>query len=250
MRLVASLLQHAQRRRATRKTQRFRVAEDEDLLLALRQADDRHRPEPDGVESRMRRVELSFASVDQHQVGQRLLFLAAPREVPADDFMHRCEIIDTLDGLDLEFAILGAVRSPVLKPNTRRDGVSTLRVRDVETHERSGNFLEAEVAMQLGDRISGALLRLVSGETKLLEKVPRVLRREINELAARAPLRHVNCRSLERRFDQLAIFGLEGDEQLAGAVFERQVASRQVRLKDGWIRFLLEIPEGVILAGH
>ena len=45
MRLVARLLQHAQRRRATRQPQRLAAAEEEDLFLALGEAGDRQRTE-------------------------------------------------------------------------------------------------------------------------------------------------------------------------------------------------------------
>ena len=159
-------------------------------------------PSPSASSARVRGVELSLAAVDHDEIGQRLLLVHAPREVARHDFVHRREVVDAFDRLHLELAILGAVRPAVLEPHARRDGVGALRVRDVEAHERARNFLQPELPLQLVNGIARALLGLVAREPQLLEQVPRVLRREVDELAPRTALRRVRssfARATSRR---------------------------------------------------
>ena len=77
-----------------------------------------------------------------------------------------------------------------------------------------GTLCSAELALQLVHRIDRALVRLEGRSLLLLEQVPRVLVRELDELAARAALRHPDRDARQRLLDQLAIADLERDEQL------------------------------------
>src|SRR5512135_2519262 len=123
-------------------------------------------------------------------------------------------------------------------------------MRDVEADERSRHLLETELSLELVDRIARALLGFVSGESQLFQQVARILNREIDQLTPRTALRNVNLGALERRLDQLAVFRLERNQQLTRAILERQVASRQIRLKDRGISLFLEILEKLMLAGE
>src|SRR6185503_13825922 len=117
MRFVARLLEHAQRRRPARETKRFATADHEDFFLALREADDRQRAKAELLERGVGRAELPLAAVDDHEIGKRLLLVAPAREVARHDLVHRCEVVDALDRLHLELAILGAIGPAVLKPH-------------------------------------------------------------------------------------------------------------------------------------
>ena len=70
-------------------------------------------------------------------------------------------------------------------------------MRDVEAHDRTGHTLQPELSLQLVNRITGALVRFLTRETCLLEKVPRILRRQIDQLTARPALRRVNLGAVE-----------------------------------------------------
>src|SRR4051812_11631272 len=160
-------------------------------------------------------VELALAAVDNREIGKRLPLVEPPSKVPRDDLIHRREVVDPLHLAHLELPILRSIWASVLEPHAGRNGVRPLRVRDVETHERARHPLQAKLALQLVHGIARALLRLFAGEARLLEKVPRILRREIHELTARSALRAVNLGTVERLLDDLPLLELQRNEQLA-----------------------------------
>ena len=47
----------------------------------------------------------------------RDIFIETSLEVSPHDFVHRCEVVDTLHRLHLELPILGAIRAAVLEPH-------------------------------------------------------------------------------------------------------------------------------------
>src|SRR5690242_19430005 len=135
MRLVARLLQDPQRWRTTRQSQRFRSSYHEDLFLSFGKADQRQCTEIQGLERRMRGAQLSLSAVDDDEIRNRLSLVEASAEIARDNLTHRCEVINSRDAAHLELAIFGAVRPAILEPDTRRDGVRPLCVRDVEADE-------------------------------------------------------------------------------------------------------------------
>src|SRR4029079_6797388 len=248
MGFVARLLNHAKSRRTTREAQRLGSADHVDLFLALGKADHGHRGKAKHGERGVCGVELPLAAVDDDEVGERLPFLGPSREVARHDLVHRREVVDPFDGLHLELAILGAIGPAILKPDTGRDGVRSLRVRDVEADEGSRDFLQSELPLQLIYRIARSLLGFFAGETELLEQMPRVLRGEVDELTARTALGRVDLAPLERRFDQIALLGIERHEQLGGTILEWQITADEVRLENGGIGLLLDVLEELVLA--
>src|SRR6185437_4367183 len=81
MRLIAHALQHPERRRAPRQSQRLTPPGNEDLLLALGQRDRGKPAESRGLERLARGAQLPLPSVDDDEVGERLLLLQPAREV-------------------------------------------------------------------------------------------------------------------------------------------------------------------------
>src|SRR5690242_1916693 len=96
MSLVPGLLQNAKRRRASGEAQRLRSPHGEDLFLALRQTDKRQSLEPQCLECRMGRVELTLATIDDDQIRKRLPFVEPASKVARDDLVHRREVVDPL----------------------------------------------------------------------------------------------------------------------------------------------------------
>src|SRR5262249_24530943 len=81
VRLGPGRREHPGRRRPSRQAQWLRASEDEDLLLALCEADDRHGAKPERLERAVRRVELPFPAVDDDEIWQVLLLLDPSREI-------------------------------------------------------------------------------------------------------------------------------------------------------------------------
>src|SRR5215208_6717808 len=184
MRLVTGLLQEPKTWRTSREPQRLVPTPDEDLFLALRQADQRSIRETDlsqrGVGSR----KLSFAPVDHDQVRERLLVGQPPVEVAPNDFVHGGEIIAPFNRFYPELAVLAPLRTSVLEPNGRSHGIGSLRRGDVETNQRARQTLQPELPSELIYGVSCTLLRLHRRELKLLEQMTRVLLRQRDEIAA------------------------------------------------------------------
>src|SRR4051794_40087432 len=109
MGLVTRLLEEAERGRAPREADGLAAAGNEDLLLALGERDERQLAEPDRLEGGTRGAQLSLAAVDDHEIGKRTLLRDPAREVAADDLVHRREVVDPGDALDLELPVLGAL---------------------------------------------------------------------------------------------------------------------------------------------
>src|SRR2546430_12112794 len=114
-------------------------------------------------------------------VRQELGFIQPPLEVSLDDLAHRREVIDAFHGFDLELAVLGAIRAAILEPDTRRNRVRPLRVGNVEADDGPRHALQAELSLQLVHGVLGSLVRFVALEQRLLEEMPRVLLREIDQ---------------------------------------------------------------------
>ncbi len=248
MRFVASALEKAQRRRASRKPQRLAAPDHEDLLLALGEADERDCALPQRLERGVCGRELPLPAVDHHEIGERLAVLDSALKVARHDLAHGGEVVRAFHRLHLELPILGASRAPVLEPDRRADGVGALGGRDVEADERARDAREAELATERVHRIGGALVRFQRGELELLEQVPRILLGQIDELATRAPLRNAHVRPLERALERLAILEVERYEELGGALSARQIGAREIRRENARIVFLLEVLDEVVLA--
>src|SRR5207302_2865911 len=106
MRLVAGALQQLERRAAARQAERLPLTRLVDLLLALGETHDRQLLQAGTPRRVERRAQLPLAAVDDHEIGERLPFGAAPAEVACHDFVHGREIV--LRGApDPEATVLG-----------------------------------------------------------------------------------------------------------------------------------------------
>jgi len=219
VRLVARLLEQPERRGAAREPQRLRAPAHEDLLLALREAHERQRREPQRLQRLVRGGELPLAAVDDDEVGERLPLLQPAAEVAPDDLAHRLEVVGALrlvHRLDLHRAVLAPARPPVLEPDDAPDTVLPLRGGVVEADERARELLQAEFLPEVVDGVGGALVGLLLGELELLEQVARVLLGQVDQLALRPALGGEDLRrALGRLLEELAVLEVEGDEQLA-----------------------------------
>jgi hypothetical protein len=86
-----------------------------------------------------------------------------------------------------------------------------------QTSER-GTFFSPSSRWSSYTGSGGALLRLHARQAVLLEEVPRVLLGEVDELAARAALRHQHPRAGERLLERRPVVEVERHEQLVGAL--------------------------------
>src|SRR5262249_22724573 len=88
---------------------------------------------------------------------------------------------------------------------------------------------------------------LLPGETDLLEEMSRILRRQVDELPARTALRRLDLRALERVLYELALRGLERNQQLGRAVLQREVSAHEVGFEHRLVRLVLYIREQLML---
>ena len=136
--------------------------------------------------------QLAFAAIDHHQVRQGFLVAQPTLEVTSHDFSHRCEIVAAFDRLDPKFPVFAALRTTILEPHGRSDGVRALGSGDVEADQGTRQPLQAELAAELIDGISCPLFGLHRRQLELLQQVPRVLLGERDQLAPRPTLRDLD----------------------------------------------------------
>jgi len=78
--------------------------------------------------------------------------------------------------------------------------------------------------------------------------MPRVLRREIDELTARTALRRVNLRSVERLLDNLPLFELQGNQELARTLLCDAIRADEKRLQHSAVGFVVDVLEELMVA--
>src|SRR5688500_10253552 len=229
MRFVARLLKQAERWRASCEAKRLTPSNQEDFFIALREANGGKRTQPERVERRPRRRQLSLAAIDDNEIGKVLLLLKPPLEIARDDFAHRSEVVSPLHCLHAELAILGAARPAVIEPDHGSDGIRALRCGDVEAHQRTRQPLQPELATELVHRARGPLLRFQGGQLQLFEQVTRVLLGQPHELAPWPALWNVDGRAGQRFLEQLAILHVEREQQLWSSLPRREIAPGEIR---------------------
>ena len=190
MRFIPCHLQQTEPRRASRQTERLAAARQKHFFFLLREAGQCQRTQSDGGQRILRGVQLSFPAIDHAEIRQRLRLAETASEIARHNFVHRCEVIVPPLALDFELSILRAFRPSILEPDHARHRVPALRMRDVEADEAAWNHRQSELALQIVHRVDGALVALVGREFHLLQQMPRVLHREVHQLAFCAALRH------------------------------------------------------------
>ena len=136
---VAQGLNHAQAGRFLVDIERQGVAREIDLFKTLRNADKRHlSPYPHFIEGLDCGTQLSFTAIDHHQLWQRLPFGHHPGVATVQDLFHRCEVICSYNGLDVEVSVITLARFAVAKHHAARNRISALNIGVVETLYMSG----------------------------------------------------------------------------------------------------------------
>ena len=116
----------------------------------------------------------------------RLVLFGDALVAAGDDLAHRGEVVDSLDGLDLEFAIGGFVHRAVFPHDHGGDRLRALDVRDVEALDAAGQFGQREDVLQaLLDRFLAGL----QDAEALIVALLRVLPGEVDERAFFSALR-------------------------------------------------------------
>ena len=95
----------------------------------------------------MSSVQLSLATVDHHEVGYGFAFVDSSPKIARHNLTHRRKVIDAFDVAHFELSVLRPIRPTVLKPYRGRNGIRSLRVRDVEAHDRTGHALQSELPL-------------------------------------------------------------------------------------------------------
>src|SRR5207244_3910815 len=137
VRFVARALQQTQAGVRAREPQRLGAAYKVDFLLALGQTDKCYVTCTRLGCGGDRCTELTFAAVDDCELGQRQLFLETSVEITRDNFMHRAEIVVAPFTANAEPTILGFVRFGIAKDNGTPDQLTALCVRDVKADNQT-----------------------------------------------------------------------------------------------------------------
>ena len=193
VRLVADLLEELERRARPVEGDRVGHAGDEDLLLALREGDDRDARQVELFHRAPRGRELPLAAVDDDEVrdaGEALVHVSAAhaREPARDRLAHRADVVLPGEAADAEAPVMRVPRAPLLEHDHRGDDGLALDVRHVERLDPDRQALEVQHLAQLLERgdAARALLRALRGVRR--ERELRVLDGEVDEaplLAAR-----------------------------------------------------------------
>ena len=69
-------------------------------------------------------------------------------EAAGEHLLHRREVVLAVEGLDLEAAVVGALRQAVLHHHHRRDDLGALQVRDVEALDAQRRLGQLERLLQ------------------------------------------------------------------------------------------------------
>ncbi len=120
------------------------------------------------------------------------------REPARDHLGHRREVVGFDAGrLDPELAVVGLPRQAVLEDDHRRDGILAHGVRDVVALDAKWQRLEVQRFAQLFERLDAAQPLLLALRLVGLERVARVLVRELLQAAFLAALRdaHLDARA-------------------------------------------------------
>src|SRR4029078_11186296 len=133
---------------------RRRKPRDEDLLVPLRERDDRDAREVELLERGERSAELALSPVDDHEVRHPRealveLAVAEAREAARDGLAHRADVVLPVETADRKRAVIRVLRAPVHEDRPRRDDRLALDVRDVEALDPYRKALEIQYLAEL-----------------------------------------------------------------------------------------------------
>ena len=224
--LVAHLLDQVERGRAARQHDRRLVPGHEDLLVRLGQAADRD-VQPQALQLRHRGGELGLAAVDHEQVraaAKALVGHALRGVAPPQHLGHGDEVVGLGErGLDLEAAVLGLVGPAVGEDHHRRHGEVPVQRGDVEALDPHRRRVEGERALQLQQRLVGAIVGIARAHHVAHQGVPGVLGGHVEQAALLAALRAPQAAAApallgEPPGDELGVGQLAGQVDLRGDV--------------------------------
>ena len=115
--LVASPLEKTERRRAPWQSNALLSGGQEHFFLPFRKAGERRCLETECVTGVLRRVQLSFPTVDHDEVGKRTLFVLPSRQVSRYNLVYGGHVIVRARSADLESTVFTSLGPPRLEPN-------------------------------------------------------------------------------------------------------------------------------------
>ena len=213
VRLIADALDQVQRGRLAVQQDALLPVRQEDLLQPLRQAEDRD-VVAHGQHRLARKAQLLRAAVDEdevRQVGkarqrrralrqravriqpslcdQRLPLLPRARQASGEHLVHGGEVVRALDRFDAEVPVFPVRGLAVDRHDHARHGQHTLRVRDVVALDAPRRVVHAHRRRQRLAGADGPLPLSREVRVALLQRVRRVLDRQLDQLVLGAPLR-------------------------------------------------------------
>src|SRR6185312_1582275 len=122
-----------------------------------------------------RRVQLADAAIDENQTRHLQLVFRDALIPPGDDLAHGGEIVDPVDGLDDELAVVALLHLAIFPDDHGCDGLCALDVRDVEALDALRRLGQGErilqclrnglrVRLQYAEALVVRLLGIVSGQ--------------------------------------------------------------------------------------
>src|ERR1043165_9582942 len=163
MRFIADALQQSQRGAVRIERERIHAVAREDDLLFLRETNRNEIRTSTRFQRRIRRVQLTFATVDHDQIRKRSAILEDLRVAPAHNLFHRCEVIEKPPCLtywplrllayrplllDLELSIFRRTHAAFFTDHHRRDRFRSLDRRDIEAVDATRQLRQSERGLQ------------------------------------------------------------------------------------------------------
>ena len=190
MRLVADPLEQLEAARVAGKHDGVDAAGHEDLLLALRERDDRHARQIELLHRRERRSELALPAVDDDEVRLRREALVPlglvrsppqPGEATRDDLSHRGDVVGRPHVAHAELPVVRLLRSPSWKTTIEATGDSDWMFETSKHSIRSGRLSRLSASRNVLERGVVPQPLQLSGRHVAVERQAGVLRRHLLE---------------------------------------------------------------------
>ena len=149
--LVADVLQQPQSIRVAAEDLRIGLTGQEHFFLALGEGQRKRRLDVESTHRVHGGVELTFASVDQQQVGKPLALLRESTKPTRDDFVDRSEIVDAFHCADFVALVAVLEWQAVDELDETGDCLAALQMRDVDSLDDARQVRQAERFAEPGE---------------------------------------------------------------------------------------------------